>query len=436
MDLSTADDAELDDGGEMPPQQEAGWASPQTRPLTAAGAAYSYPTAPLTSAMTSPSAAASPRSASADDSAGAGDGSAMAGPGMSGDVAAGPLERATGGPAATASAGYAGGKIRGEDVARHGIAYFTTLAAAGGEGAGEEETVGQGDNETISDGDDAGADGGAASWANVSGGPMGNGDAGAAGDDPSGGVSDDNSGAQPGNVDLSAPEGDGTAAGPMTPGTSETLPGESDAGTAADAVPGDSPAQGDPGPMAGASDGTAETSSDGENSAAAAGENAAGPAAAATTAPGSPTPPRKPKLTIQLGDAEIDALLQPIFAEIRRSGMGNMSPMDLYAYMKGTNLDTALVKPGHNPGAFYQYHGDKYPLLDGKTFSASDLNYLGVGAGFGARQFLTPEMNAAIRLHKWQINSAKPPSAETFAAAETGRQAYGAQEAWRVGPTD
>jgi hypothetical protein len=146
--------------------------------------------------------------------------------------------------------------------------------------------------------------------------------------------------------------------------------------------------------------------------------------------------PRKHKETHQIGDADVDRLLGGIYGEIRRSGMANMGLPDLWMYMHGTNLDTSLMRPPNNVNAYYQYHGNKYPLLDGRTFTAKDLNYLGVGAGFGARQSPSWLMNWFINQYKHDNFKGAVPSADVLAAAETGRLAYGRDQAWRLTPND
>ena len=144
-----------------------------------------------------------------------------------------------------------------------------------------------------------------------------------------------------------------------------------------------------------------------------------------------------------IGDKEVDGQLNWVYSKIRawekELGHGSVAkePWDLFAsMMRGPTVDT-IYRGSAEKNYLYQYTGAKYPRLLNRTFINSDINYLGFGEGYSARGILG--MHAVIREHLWvDYNSGplglpiwigKRPSANTFAAADTGYD-WGANMFW------
>ena len=138
-----------------------------------------------------------------------------------------------------------------------------------------------------------------------------------------------------------------------------------------------------------------------------------------------------------VNDTEIDGQLNWVYNKIRQwekiSGHGPVAkePWDLFAsMMKGATVDTIYrgTKASHY---LYQYNGTEHPRLLNRTFINSDINYLGFGEGYSARGILG--MHAAIREHLWFDYPHLTPSANTFAAADTGYD-WAEDKFWPPGP--
>jgi hypothetical protein len=72
----------------------------------------------------------------------------------------------------------------------------------------------------------------------------------------------------------------------------------------------------------------------------------------------------------------------------------------------------------------FTYCGKKYPYLSGKTFTGSDLNYIGVGEGFSARGVSTFMMDTEIDIRLHLVYNGISPSDNTYAPAYEGYLFY------------
>ncbi len=128
---------------------------------------------------------------------------------------------------------------------------------------------------------------------------------------------------------------------------------------------------------------------------------------------------------IIIGDTEINTALQEAYNRIQNkvkyagvpvsemSFLGDYYDLmiSLDTYFKYDRIDT------------FTYCGKDYPLLYGKTFTGSDLNYLGVGAGFAARGAWPTTMDIEIDARLHAMYNVKT-SSNTYDAAQTGYNAY------------
>jgi hypothetical protein len=155
---------------------------------------------------------------------------------------------------------------------------------------------------------------------------------------------------------------------------------------------------------------------------------------------------------IPLGDEDIDRALNEAYAKIVRWHLDKgFKPIETGTFFPSPKLFKEAVVAslqdigeygGHmsdldtsfqNKTDFYTYHGDKYPLLEGKVFSGPDLNYLGVGAGFAARGI--PRIIAKVGAYYWKSYKYNgKPSAEALAAEEAGWKAYWKSDAYINSP--
>ena len=136
-----------------------------------------------------------------------------------------------------------------------------------------------------------------------------------------------------------------------------------------------------------------------------------------------------------VGDTEIDGQLNFVYSKIRlwekQSGFGPV-PKETWGQFKrmmaSPTVDTIWKGTSQN-GFLFQYNGTEHPRLLNRTFINSDINYIGFGEGYCARGILG--MHEAIREHLWvdynssyffgiPVGIGKRPSANTFAAADTG----------------
>jgi RHS repeat-associated protein len=123
-----------------------------------------------------------------------------------------------------------------------------------------------------------------------------------------------------------------------------------------------------------------------------------------------------------VGDTEIDYELNKVYNNAvrwaKRNGPLDKEPWHLFvSFMRSHQADTDY-KGDKESHYLYQYNGTEHPLLLNRTFISSDINYLGFGVGYCARGILG--LHLAIREHLWFDYPHLTPSANTFAAADTG----------------
>jgi RHS repeat-associated protein len=128
--------------------------------------------------------------------------------------------------------------------------------------------------------------------------------------------------------------------------------------------------------------------------------------------------PEDPK---PVDDEDIDRELERIYLVLKDTNPNPItSPIAYYALMTSTQLDTSY---GPYIKTNFSYTGTKYPGLNG-TMKGSEINYIGVGAGFAAGGIPKPVMNAIIGGWKSSQYSGQVPSTNTLNAANTGYNAY------------
>jgi RHS repeat-associated protein len=130
-----------------------------------------------------------------------------------------------------------------------------------------------------------------------------------------------------------------------------------------------------------------------------------------------------PAINYQISDLDVQTQIAAVRARV---DFQNMSSESVFGYMNDmAGLDTSYLRI-YPANATFTYTGTDFPTLSmssTSSFTNGEINYIGVGEGFAARNIDIATMFAIITEWKQHYNM-PPPSDNTLLAALTGYMAY------------